>query len=94
MNKKFENQIFDVSIVNLSHKYDQKSQKVCLLTVKSFETRINLYEFFLDYEVIDQKGIKQKLNIVDALYQKTLTSQKDNIVDPIDNTISECNFNF
>lgn len=87
LNKNLENQIFDVNISYSSHESDSRSKnKLCLITVKSLESRLKVYEFFYDFEVIDSKGFKQKFNVVDCLYQKLSTS-KGKIIDNIENTI-------
>jgi len=89
LNKNFENQIFDVNICYTSHQTDTKSKrKMCLLTVKSLESRLKIYEFFYDFEVIDNKGFKQKFNVVDCLYQKQ-EKVRNKGSDIIENTIKD-----
>jgi hypothetical protein len=89
LNKNLENHIFDVNISYSSNQNDTKSKsKICLFTVKTLESRLKVYEFFYDFEVIDPKGFKQKFNVVDCLYQK-LSSSKGKNTDPIENTIKD-----
>jgi len=89
LNKNLENLLFDLNICYSSHQTDSKSKsKICLLTVKSLESRLKVYEFFYDFEVIDSKGYKQKFNVVDCIYQKLSCSRGKN-VDPIENTIKD-----
>ncbi len=92
LNKHFENLLFDVHISYSSKHADTKNKtKICILTVKSMESRLKIYEFFYDFEVIDPKGFKQKFSVVDCLYQK-ISSSKNKPFDPIENTIKDSIF--
>jgi RNA recognition motif-containing protein len=81
--KNFENKIKDITSIKLEHKYS-KNNKLCYLTTDNLETRRDIIEFFNGFELIDPKGLKQKLSIIDCLYQNKTKSQKDKIENTIE----------
>ena len=86
--KNFEDHVKnDILICKLEKKYSMKGRnKLCYITVDNLETRNKVYEFFSTFELIDPRGIKQKLTVNDAIYQ----SKTKPIDDPICNTIDSC----
>ena len=87
-NKTFENHIKDKTIiVKLEKKYSMKRRnKICFCTVDNLETRQKVYDFFATFELIDPKGIKQKLTVADCLLQNRINGIKDDI----ENSIETC----
>jgi RNA recognition motif-containing protein len=81
--KNFEIRIKNITIIKLEHKYS-KNNKLCYLTTDNLDTRREIIQFFNGFELIDPKGFKQKLSIVDCLYQNILKTQKDKILNTID----------
>jgi hypothetical protein len=76
LDKKFESKLKDIIITNLEHKYNSKNNKICFVTADNLEMRKKVFNFFATFEMIDPRGFKQKINIVDCLYQNP---PKDNI---------------
>ncbi len=81
--KNFENRTKDINILKLEHKYS-KNNKLCYLTTDNLDTRREVIQFFNGFELIDPKGFKQKLTIIDCLYQNKAKNQKDKIENTID----------
>ena len=88
LKKNFEDRIKDdILICKLEKKYSlKKRNKICFITVDNLKTRNEVYEFFSTFELIDPKGIKQKLTVNDCLYQSKIKAEND----PIENTIDSC----
>ena len=88
LKKNFEEQIKnDILIYKQEKKYSMKKRnKICYITVNNLEIRNKVYEFFSTFELVDPRGIKQKLTVNDAIYQ----SRQKGIDDPINNTIDTC----
>ena len=71
----------DMIVIKLEKKYSMKSRnKICLLTVDNFETRQKIIDFISKFELIDPKGIKQKLTVNDCLLQKQYRDEKDSVM--------------
>jgi hypothetical protein len=86
LSKNFEeNKIRDINIIKLEHKYKMKNNKICYVTVENLEMRKQLFNFFSGFELVDPKGFKQKLAVVDCLYQNKGKSMKD----PIENSLEK-----
>lgn len=81
--KNFENRIKDINILKLDHKYS-KNNKLCFLTTDNLDTRRDAIQFFNGFELIDPKGFKQKLTIIDCLNQNKQKNQKDKIENTIE----------
>lgn len=77
LNKNFEDKIKDISIEKLEHKYNLKNNKLCFLTVENFELRKKVISFFSTFEMVDPRGFKQKLSVMDCLYQNKPKALKD-----------------
>lgn len=91
LSKNLENLIYDISIINTTHQADSRFKtKISLFTVKSLEARLKVYEFFHDFEIIDPRGYKHKMIVIDSLHQK-LTSSKSKNFDSIESTINDSN---
>ena len=74
----------DMIVIKLQKKYSLKERnKICFLTVNNFEVRQKVINFINEFELVSQKGIKQKLTVNDCLFQK---KYKDEI-DPVNNTL-------
>ena len=88
LKKNFEEHIKDdILICKLEKKYSlKKRNKICFITVDNLKTRNDIFEFFSTFELIDPKGIKQKLAVNDCLYQSKVKPEND----PIGNTIDSC----
>ena len=86
--KNFEEHVKnDILICKLEKKYSMKGRnKICFITVDNLKTRNDIFEFFSTFELVDPRGIKQKLTVNDAIYQ----SRTKPIDDPICNTIDSC----
>lgn len=71
----------DMIVIKLEKKYSMKNRnKICLLTVDNFETRQKIIDFISKFELIDPKGIKQKLTVNDCLLQKQYRDEKDSVM--------------
>jgi hypothetical protein len=85
LDRKFESKLKDVIITNLEHKYNSKNNKICFVTAENLEMRKKVINFFATFEMVDPRGFKQKINIVDCLFQN---QSKDNFIkDSIEGTI-------
>ena len=84
LNKNFENKIRDIHIIKTVHKYT-KNNKIFFITIESFDTRKQILDFFSTFELVDPKGLKTKLAILDCLYQTKLKENND----INDNTIND-----
>lgn len=79
---------FNFQYVKPSHKYDDKYNNICFLSVKNLEARIKLSEFFETYEIITKKGMKHKLFLDTCVIQQR--QEEPNIDDSkINNTYLE-----
>jgi hypothetical protein len=85
-NKNFEGKFKDLNICCSVHKYS-KNSKFCFLTVDSFDVRKKVMDFFSTFEIIDPKGIKIKLIVLDCLYQNRIKENKDNMINSIGDSI-------
>ena len=87
LKKNFEEHIKDdILIVKLEKKYSMKKRnKICFMTVDNLKTRNEVFDFFSTFELVDPKGIKQKLIVNDCLYQSKPKSE----IDPIENSIND-----
>ena len=74
--KNFENKVKDINIIKTVHKYS-KNNKICFITIESFDTRKQILDFFSSFELVDPKGLKTKLLILDCLYQTKIKENKD-----------------
>ena len=86
--KNFGEHIIDkILVFKLLKKYSlKKRNKICFLTVDNFETRQNIIDFLDTFELVDPKGIKQKLTVNDCLLQNKIKGNEDKI----ENTIENC----
>ena len=86
--KNFGEHIIDkILVFKLLKKYSlKKRNKICFLTVDNFETRQNIIDFLDTFELVDPKGIKQKLTVNDCLLQNKIKGNEDQI----ENTIEDC----
>ena len=74
----------DMIVIKLQKKYSLKERnKICFLTVNNFEIRQKVINFISEFELVSQKGIKQKLTINDCLFQKKYKDEED----PVNNTL-------
>ena len=87
LKKNFEN-MSNILIYKTAHKFTSKNNKLCSLTVNSQETRQKICEFFANFDMIDNKGLKNRLKVNDVVYQKSVKS----VIDPINNTIGNSKF--
>lgn len=69
---------FNFQYVKPSHKFDIKNNNICFLSVKNLEARIKLSDFLETYEIINKKGIKQKLILDTCVMQQR---QEETIID-------------
>ena len=77
----------DMLVIKLEKKYNlKKRNKVLFMTVENFEIRQKVIEFIAKFELVDPKGIKQKLTINDCLLQRKLKTSKDEVI----GTIEKC----
>lgn len=86
--KNFDNEEIkdDMIIIKLEKKYSlKKRNKICLITVENFEVRQKIIDFINKFELIDPKGIKQKLIVNDCLLQKKYKDEED----PVDGTLKD-----
>lgn len=76
----------DMIVIKLQKKYSLKDRnKICFLTVNNFEIRQKLINFISEFELVSQKGIKQKLTVNDCLFQKKYKDEED----IVNNTIKD-----
>ena len=77
--KNFAENIKDKSLViKLEKKYSlKKRNKIFFVTANNLQTRDKIYEFFSTFELIDPKGIKQKLVVNDCLMQSKIKGKED-----------------
>ena len=76
----------DMIVIKLEKKYSLKDRnKICLITVDNFETRQKVIDFIGKFELIDPRGIKQKLTINDCLLQKQYKEEEDSVMGTIEN---------
>jgi hypothetical protein len=87
LNKNFGNKVSNVTIFKLVHKYGSKNSKLCYLTSENLEVRKQVIDFFQNYTLINPKGFKIKLVVVDCLFQHKPKPTKDNIENTINNRI-------
>ncbi len=74
----------DMIVIKLQKKYSLKDRnKICFLTVNNFQIRQKLINFINEFELVSQKGIKQKLTVNDCLFQKKYKDEED----PVNNTL-------
>ena len=94
LKKNFENNIYDISVSKLKHKYNNyKNKKICLISTDCLNTRKKVIDFFFHNEFVDPKGGKYKFNVVDSLYQPPLVKASDKIVNTISSSkIEKLNF--
>jgi hypothetical protein len=88
LTKNFENMLKNIDIIKLEHKYNLKNNKICFLTAENLDIRKKVIDFFSVFELVDPKGFKQKLIVVDCLYQNKFKSNKDSIENTIDKSKS------
>ena len=74
--KNIPNNLNDEQIINIFKKN----------LVDNFETRQNIIDFLDTFELVDPKGIKQKLTVNDCLLQNKIKGNEDQI----ENTIEDC----
>lgn len=86
LNKNFANKIHDINITKSVHKYASKNNKICYLTIDSLEVRKEIIDFFTGFELVDPKGYKQRLTILDCLYQTKFKPIKDSVENTISNS--------
>lgn len=84
LKKQFENSVSNVNIYKHQHKYKNRLNKVCFLTVDSMETKQRVFEFFSSFDIIDHRGLKHKLKAVDSMYCSSHVKKKN---DPLNSTI-------
>ena len=76
----------DMIVINLQKKYSLKGRnKICFITVNNFETRQKLIQFISEFELVSQKGVKQKLTVNDCLFQRNYKIEKDPVNDTLEN---------
>ena len=76
----------DMIVIKLQKKYSLKDRnKICFLTVNNFQIRQKLINFISEFELVSQKGIKQKLTVNDCLFQKKYKDEED----IVNNTIKD-----
>ena len=87
LKKQFENLILKIRFYKHEHKFKNKLNKVSYIIIKnSPETKEKLFEFFSTFELVDQRGIKHKLKLVEALVPYEVNSV--NVTDKVNNSIS------
>ena len=79
LNKNFEGKFRDLTFCNLEHKYYARNNKLCFVTIKDFETRQKFISFFSKFEIVDPRGMKQKIFVLDALHQNKAKEMDDNV---------------
>ncbi len=87
LNKKFEDKLKDIVITNLEHKYNSKNNKICFVTAENFEERKKVFSFFTTFEMVDPRGFKQKITVVDCLFQNQV--KEKSLKDTIEGTIGQ-----
>ena len=76
----------DMIVIKLQKKYSLKERnKICFITVKNLEIRQKLINFINEFELVSQKGIKQKLTVNDCLFQKKYKDEED----PVNDTLKD-----
>jgi hypothetical protein len=82
-----ENEIKDdMIVIKLEKKYTLKERnKICFISVKNFQVRDKLINFIREFELVSQKGIKQKLAINDCLFQMKYKVEEDPVNNTLDN---------
>ena len=76
----------DMIVIKLQKKYSLKDRnKICFITVKNLEIRQKLINFINEFELVSQKGIKQKLTVNDCLFQKKYKHEED----PVNDTLKD-----
>ncbi len=76
----------DMIVIKLQKKYSLKERnKICFLTVNNLEVRQKVINFINEFELVSQKGIKQKLTVNDCLFQKKYKDEKD----PVNDTLKD-----
>jgi hypothetical protein len=85
LKKQFETTgISGIHLYKHQHKYKNKLNKVCFLTVSSNDARQKVFEFFQTFELIDQRGLKHKLKVANTLLPSESVKVPE---DKIENTI-------
>jgi hypothetical protein len=76
----------DMIVIKLQKKYALKERnKICFLTVNNFDIRQKVINFINEFELVSQKGIKQKLTVNDCLFQKKYKDEED----PVNDTLKD-----
>ena len=76
----------DMIVIKLQKKYSLKERnKICFLTVKNLEIRQKVINFINEFELVSQKGVKQKLTVNDCLFQKKYKDEED----PVNDTLKD-----
>ena len=76
----------DMIVIKLQKKYSLKDRnKICFLTVKNLEVRQKVINFINEFELVSQKGVKQKLTVNDCLFQKKYKDEED----PVNDTLKD-----
>lgn len=86
LKKQFENSVSNVNMYKHVHKFKNKLNKVCYFSVKSEETRQKVFDFFANFELIDQRGLKHKLKVITSLFPLNNTTD---IEDKLNNTYNQ-----
>ena len=74
----------DMIVIKLQKKYSLKGRnKICFITVNNFEVRQKLIKFISEFELVSQKGVKQKLTVNDCLFQRNYKIEQD----PVNHTL-------
>jgi len=79
LNKTFETKLKEITITKLEHKYHSKNNKICFVTAENLEVRKKVFSFFSSFEMIDPRGFKQKISVVDCLFQNKQKAVKEEI---------------
>lgn len=76
----------DMIVIKLQKKYSLKGRnKICFITVNNFEVRQKLIKFISEFELVSQKGVKQKLTVNDCLFQRNYKIEQDPVNNTLDN---------
>ena len=76
----------DMIVIKLQKKYSLKDRnKIIFLTVKNLEVRQKVINFINEFELVSQKGVKQKLTVNDCLFQKKYKDEED----PVNDTLKD-----
>jgi len=86
LKKQFENSIENMNMYKHIHKFKNKLNKVCYFTVRSEETKQKVFDFFANFELIDQRGLKHKLKVITSLIP---FQSSTNFEDKISNSFSQ-----